>query len=346
MNWTIYYSVFCLRGLLPNEHKECWRHFVLACRRLCRKELSMDDVTIADALLLNFGKRISHLYGKQAITPNMHLHSHLASCIKDYGPCHTFWLFSFERYNGILGKQPTNNRSIEVQLMARFLKDNMHLDLLNQVESGSVSLAKKISDTYMIVQHAINISSVGSNTSCPKGFSDPTNYTLTVLSSEEITVLTSAFALLYPDICDYLPTTVMPITARKFKYMKLDGVKLSSVEDKTTNPYIFAKPFISFSTHSDIEYHPAEVQYFVRYSFEVMCDYNSTHITHTFAVVNWPQVHPAKDSVGKPVQIWCYELFESTMNCFVPVENIFSRVIIAVDTFEEERVLFVIPVVN
>ena len=94
--------------------------------------------------------------------------------------------------------------------------------------------------------------------------------------------------------------------------MKLDGVKLSSVEDKTANPYIFAKPFIPFSTHSDIEYRP-EVQYFVRYSFEVMCDSNSTHITHTFAVVNWPQVHPAKDSVGKPVQIWCYELFESTI---------------------------------
>ena len=87
------------------------------------------------------------------------------------------------------------------------------------------------------MQHAINFSSVGSNTSCPKGFSDPTKYTLTVLSSEEITVLTSAFALLYPDICDYLPTTVMPITARKFKYMKLDGVKLSSVNRASSDNY-------------------------------------------------------------------------------------------------------------
>ena len=36
-----------------------------------------------------------------------------------------FWLFSFERYNGILGKQPSNNRSIEPQLMHSFLRDNL-----------------------------------------------------------------------------------------------------------------------------------------------------------------------------------------------------------------------------
>ena len=34
MNWTIYFSVFCLGDLLPRTHIECWRKFVLACRRL------------------------------------------------------------------------------------------------------------------------------------------------------------------------------------------------------------------------------------------------------------------------------------------------------------------------
>ena len=33
-------------------------------------------------------------------------------------------LFSYERYNGNLGKQPTNNKAIEPQLMQRFLNDN------------------------------------------------------------------------------------------------------------------------------------------------------------------------------------------------------------------------------
>ena len=58
------------------------------------------------------------------MTPNMHLHGHLKDVFLDYGPAQEFWLFSFERYNGMLGKMPTNNRSIESQLMQRFLRDN------------------------------------------------------------------------------------------------------------------------------------------------------------------------------------------------------------------------------
>ena len=34
--------------------------------------------------------RAERLYGKQFITPNMHLHMHLKSCILDYGPLHGF----------------------------------------------------------------------------------------------------------------------------------------------------------------------------------------------------------------------------------------------------------------
>ena len=51
----------------------------------------------------------------------MHLHGHLKDVILDYGPVQEFWLFSFERYDGILGKQPTD---IESQLMERFLREN------------------------------------------------------------------------------------------------------------------------------------------------------------------------------------------------------------------------------
>ena len=51
------------------------------------------------------------------------MHCHLAEIIKSYGPVHGFWLFSFERYNGILGNQPNNNKSIEPQIMKRFVND-------------------------------------------------------------------------------------------------------------------------------------------------------------------------------------------------------------------------------
>ena len=57
----------------------------------------------ADMLFVTFGERFECLYGKKAVTPNMHLHSHLKECIIDCGPVHAFWWFSSERFNGILG---------------------------------------------------------------------------------------------------------------------------------------------------------------------------------------------------------------------------------------------------
>ena len=93
-----------------------------------------DDIAIADGLLLKFCQRSAELYGDNAITRNMHMHCHLASCLREFGLVYSFWLFPFERYNGILEDQPTNNRSIEMQLMRRFLRDNLHLHLQHEAQ--------------------------------------------------------------------------------------------------------------------------------------------------------------------------------------------------------------------
>ncbi len=79
---------------------------MLACRILTKKELTASEIILADALLLQFC-RTQRLYGTEVITPNMHLHCHIRSCVEDYGPSHGFWLFAFERYNGILGLTTT-----------------------------------------------------------------------------------------------------------------------------------------------------------------------------------------------------------------------------------------------
>ena len=122
-NWVNYFSLLTLRGFLLGDDLECWRHFVLACRILTKNSLSQTEVVLADALL-QFCKQTESLYGKGVITPNMHMHCHIRSCIEVYGPVHGFWLFAFERYNGILGRVP-NNRSIEMQVMNRFSIDGV-----------------------------------------------------------------------------------------------------------------------------------------------------------------------------------------------------------------------------
>ena len=60
----------------------------------------------------------------------MHLDCHLKRCVENSAPIMNFWLFSLERYNGLLGEQPNNNECIELQLMRRFLDYNSQANLL------------------------------------------------------------------------------------------------------------------------------------------------------------------------------------------------------------------------
>ena len=59
----------------------------------------------------------------------MHLHLHLRRVLEDYGPAHSFWLFSFERYNGLLGSFHRNTHDIEPQFIRRFLLSQFVFDV-------------------------------------------------------------------------------------------------------------------------------------------------------------------------------------------------------------------------
>lgn len=68
-----------------------------------------------------FCTKFEQVNGGEACTPNMHMHLHLKECLLDYGPPYAFWCYAFERYNGMLGKFPTNHKHIEPQLMKKCL---------------------------------------------------------------------------------------------------------------------------------------------------------------------------------------------------------------------------------
>lgn len=109
------------------------------CSLFSAPMITTDDIEKAASLATKFGEAFEALYGGHKVTPNMHLHTHIADCILDYGPVYSFWLYSFERYNGILGSYTTNQKSIEIQVMRKFLNDM-------QVKTMATSLA--LSDEY------------------------------------------------------------------------------------------------------------------------------------------------------------------------------------------------------
>ena len=89
-NWTLIYSMFCLKSFLPDSHLRCCQTFVLACQYLCSPVISKTDIIKADLLFVKFGESFERLYGKKYVTPNMHLHCHLKECVNDCGPVHAF----------------------------------------------------------------------------------------------------------------------------------------------------------------------------------------------------------------------------------------------------------------
>ena len=129
-SWIVLYSPVVLKGILDKQHYNCWLLFVRACSPLCGRIITYTEIDTADLLLLNFCKKVEQLYGRENCTPNLHLHLHLKQCLLDYGPSHAFWLYSFERYNGLLGSYHTNKKSIEIQIMRKFV-DNQRLTGLN-----------------------------------------------------------------------------------------------------------------------------------------------------------------------------------------------------------------------
>ena len=120
-NWTLIYSIICFKSVLNDSLYSMWLVFVQACALLCSRAISQDGITLADELIHKYCCLFQEQFGTEECYPNLHMHCHLKDCLLDYGPATSFWLFSFERMNGILGSYHTSNQSIEIQLFRKFI---------------------------------------------------------------------------------------------------------------------------------------------------------------------------------------------------------------------------------
>ena len=51
----------------------------------------------------------------------MHFAAHITECIRDPGPVYAFWLYAFERLNGLQGSYSTSHHDVTIQLMRKFI---------------------------------------------------------------------------------------------------------------------------------------------------------------------------------------------------------------------------------
>lgn len=363
-NWTTVYSLFALKGVLPDNHLECWRHFVLACKLLGKKVLTYSDIELGDRHLMEFCRTFQELYGKDLVTPNMHLHGHLKECLLDYGPFHSFWCFCFERFNGILGSFHTNNRSIEIQLMRKFLmqakvKDFKYPELYqesfaeffeNGQGSGSVKVTQEPLEQYLSLQEHREASIKDLSgcdwtaNSCISPVSPAKDESL---DSDDL----NALKIVYQELLglDGRTSIKMPFTISEFKAIKVGSVLYGSQQSQTTrNSYILAnlagtEGSLATCGGSD-DQRPGKVITFFRHCIKTKpVSSNSTVQKYKFyfARVNWYSKHPDRYEFGFPLEIWCntFDLFG--LACFIPVQRISSHCISGEIIQKREKVLAV-----
>ena len=362
-NWTIIYSVRALHGVLPKKHLHGWQLFVTACKLLGRKTISTEDIEIGDRYLLSFLDEIVKLYGTDVVTPNMHLHCHLKSCLYDFGPFHGFWCFSFERYNGILGNYHTNNRSIEIQIMRKFLA---------QIKTKEFTLPTDYHENLseFFTDQAVYGSVKSSETPVEAQLDLFRAQTLLLFDFETLDWGESSHVEAFPPIKDstldndgvrYLKQVYckflgvnnaelidVPFTISKFVSVKVGPIVLGSLGSRTLrNAYILVD-WAGCSGRikedsSDRRARPGEVVYFFRQQVLRRSPYTGLPgETYKFymARVNWYSQHPNRDDCGDHVKIWCKDFDSFGPACFVPIKRIKSRFVAGTGLYKK-NVMFV-----
>jgi len=360
-NWTNLFSIMALRGILPTEHLKCWQYFVQASRILCQMSLTDDQIQLADAFLLQFCRRVENLYGKNIITPNMHLHCHLKQSLCDYGPMHNFWLFSYERYNGILENFPSNNRSLEIHLIQRFTHECYLHASYNSLPIEYCSDFHEIfqGDMEPVLQGSLQATIHGNFTKRfdPRNVSDwtlaafsdtvdislPKSYCRSILSDDRLSQLKHIYSSFYPNVS--FQNTFFNTACKKFSTLMYNGMKYKehSLMYATSNSFFHGDTSHGVNQSSiDLTPRPVLIKYFIVHSYH----YEDTIVMHLFAVVSWLKEHHARFCHVKPFEIWWKDLYDSCLEDLVPIQLLLCHAVHCNVEYEGQTVCLTCPVQN
>lgn len=332
-NWTVIFSLSSLKGILSRQHLNCWHIFVKACHLLCRRAITSQEIADADLLLESFCKTFQELYGREQCTINLHLHGHLCECVRDYGPVYAFWLFSFERLNGIMESFSTNCRDVSLQLMRRF--SNIH-------ESGILKWPEEFREDFSSLLESKQYNK-GSLMQSPEDYSDQGLIRICPLPPVLESALTPSHLNALQEVLESTSMvsnenehfSIMPLCSKCMAIKIRDRVLASKRSRFVTCSVVFTKQQHGSDTQL------AEIQYFVK------CDVTTEGgdiKSLWLAAVSFYYPHQCRVWFGYPTEVW--SAVTSPDHHFIPVSHILNRVAYSkqtVDFGRTDSVLVVAP---
>lgn len=140
-SWLLYYSLPCLKGILPSRYLRHHCLLVSSVHLLLQEKISIQDLTDATYYLGSYCVQFCVLYGESLVFFNVHLLLHLGKCVFLWGPVFTFSAFCFETSNGRLVQLVKGSRGTLSQIAEKYTKCKMIPRLLRLYRVGEETLS-------------------------------------------------------------------------------------------------------------------------------------------------------------------------------------------------------------
>ncbi|CAG5075356.1 Protein of unknown function [Cotesia congregata] len=132
-SWLLFYSLICLREILPQKYLDHLALLVEAVRILLSGKIEINDLQIAETLIIKYVALYQEYFGKKAMTYNIHLLLHMARSVLNLGPLKCHNTFIFESENHFLLKLQKSPNHISVQIARRYLFQKSLLSFKNNI---------------------------------------------------------------------------------------------------------------------------------------------------------------------------------------------------------------------
>ncbi|XP_044019490.1 uncharacterized protein LOC122859872 [Aphidius gifuensis] len=120
-NWIQYYCLICLEGVLKPKYLKHLSLLSQAIYILNSDSITSHEINQARQLLQDFVKKYEQLFGKQAMTYNIHLLLHITDTVENAGPLFSYNASVFESWNRKILQNISSPNGRIIQIITRFL---------------------------------------------------------------------------------------------------------------------------------------------------------------------------------------------------------------------------------
>ena len=261
---------------------------------------------------------------------------------------------------------PNNNKSIELQLIRRFLQESQALSneypseytehllpLLSQCKSSGSTAETLCTEYFSSTAHPTgdiwSMDSISDQLKLPKNCSRHT------LNRKERDDLFNLYCKLYSVADSSSVAVTVSSVCMRYSHLSMYNKQLGSFKTRMSSSSVVIAEWdtrllgpccLADNISADVVSRAARIDYFCKHVVTI----GDQSKTHMLVHLSWFLYHPQHAEAGKPITIWYNNLFEpSGIYTLVPVQFVKSRAVSTVDKLNDHdslSVLFVIPCIN